>query len=235
LICAVLQLAAFGAAKNVKLLVEVSRHGARAPKHIYDLAFNKEKNFKTPMSLTEIGADMHYRMGRDFVSKNYGPFNETEVFVQSSNTERTQDSARSQLDGIFSKKFSWPIVNSKYDINTIPDKVDFLIHANHDCNRVTYLKDKINADPKTKQMFADLTSEYETNGFFAKLRKITGKAKASSYELLSISNYLLWAHKNNLLLKHGIDLSAEDVKLIELIKAQATYVKFLADPELEAI
>jgi hypothetical protein len=67
--------------KKVKLLVEVSRHGARAPKHIYDLAFNKKNNFQTPYSLTAIGAKMHYSMGKDFVSKNYGPFKPEEVFV----------------------------------------------------------------------------------------------------------------------------------------------------------
>ena len=57
-------------------------------------------------------------------------------------------------------------------------------------------------------MYADLITEFETNGFFPKLRKMTGEEKASSEEMVQVSNYLLWAHANNLLLKNGIDLIA---------------------------
>lgn len=133
---------------------------------------------------------MHYHMGHDYVSIMYEGYKPNETFVLSSNTERTISSAKSQLDGLFGNKFTWPNKNASLDVNVIPDKEDFLIHSNHDCKRFTYIKDKINRDPNTKKMFADLINEYETSGFFPKIRKITNQLDASSKQTLLICNYL---------------------------------------------
>lgn len=46
-----------------KLLVEVSRHGARASGKIYPLTVEGAENFVTPYALTQTGANMHYDMG----------------------------------------------------------------------------------------------------------------------------------------------------------------------------
>ena len=56
---------------DYKFVLEVARHGARAPTVIYDLAEDPSKNFKVPMELTELGADQHYRLGRDIVKPKY--------------------------------------------------------------------------------------------------------------------------------------------------------------------
>ena len=42
--------------ESLKLVVEVCRHGERAPHTIYPLAENPDDNFETPMELTMTGA-----------------------------------------------------------------------------------------------------------------------------------------------------------------------------------
>ena len=42
---------------DYKFVLEVARHGARAPSIIYDLAEDPSKNFQVPMELTELGAN----------------------------------------------------------------------------------------------------------------------------------------------------------------------------------
>ena len=41
---------------DLKLLVEVTRHGQRAPEKIFDLSLNPEDNFQVPHNLTHAGA-----------------------------------------------------------------------------------------------------------------------------------------------------------------------------------
>ena len=54
-----------------KLLVEVSRHGARASGKIYPFTVDGDDNFVTPYALTQTGANMHYEMGSKYVRAKY--------------------------------------------------------------------------------------------------------------------------------------------------------------------
>ena len=61
--------------KQVKLLIEVSRHGARNPSHIYPYTADPAANFVYPYNLTQKGANQHYSMGgfiRDRYVNEYG-------------------------------------------------------------------------------------------------------------------------------------------------------------------
>ena len=49
---------------DLKLIVEVTRHGQRAPEKIFDLALNPDENFKVPHNLTKVGAKSHHATGR---------------------------------------------------------------------------------------------------------------------------------------------------------------------------
>ena len=42
---------------DYKFVLEVARHGARAPSIIYDLAEDPAQNFQTPLELTLLGAE----------------------------------------------------------------------------------------------------------------------------------------------------------------------------------
>ena len=74
-ISSLLMTAAASALQNnsevTKLLVEVSRHGARASGKIYPFTVDGEDNFVTPYALTQTGANMHYEMGSKYVRAKY--------------------------------------------------------------------------------------------------------------------------------------------------------------------
>lgn len=57
-----------------KLLVEISRHGARSTVNtIYPFTVDPAENFKKSGQLTELGAQQHYRMGQ-YVRSKYSSF-----------------------------------------------------------------------------------------------------------------------------------------------------------------
>ncbi len=45
--------------------MQVSLHGASAPKTIYDIASNPKNNFKNPGELTALGMRQHYLIGTE--------------------------------------------------------------------------------------------------------------------------------------------------------------------------
>ena len=111
--------------KNTLLVVEFSRHGARAPTNI-DYAAKLAKDGKQPFTesreLTEEGLRQHFEMGkqlirkfhlddenldksdplyyknRNFMTKTYDP---EKIYVQSTDVDRTYQSAMAQLVGTF--------------------------------------------------------------------------------------------------------------------------------------
>ena len=73
----------------MQLLVEVTRHGQRAPEKIFDLTVDPDENFKVPHNLTHTGAENHHKTGKTlrqvlealdpgFLSQTYDP---EEVYV----------------------------------------------------------------------------------------------------------------------------------------------------------
>jgi len=83
---------AASATKDYKLIIEVVRHGARAPSIIYDLALDPEDNFQIPMELTQLGADQHYKLGQHVKEKYFGGKvpNQSLVYAESTDKNRTK-------------------------------------------------------------------------------------------------------------------------------------------------
>ena len=48
---------------SLRLAVEVTRHGERAPHYIYDFTADPADNFQVAYNLTETGAQSHYANG----------------------------------------------------------------------------------------------------------------------------------------------------------------------------
>ena len=87
---------------KTKLVVEFSRHGARAPSNIEYaslLAKDGVAPFDQPRELTEEGMRQHFEMGRQMVRQFYSDdalapfmpntFKQESVYVQSTDTERS--------------------------------------------------------------------------------------------------------------------------------------------------
>ena len=137
---------AYAGEKKLLLSVEVSRHGERQPGYMYDLALNPEEEFKLPFNLTETGAQSHYASGkgiREFFDKQNGgagflskDYDEKEIYIQTTYLDRTIDSARSQLDGLYGKPLAWPEVDPEFNLNIVPQMEDFIVHIkDDDCER----------------------------------------------------------------------------------------------------
>ena len=128
---------------KLQLVLEVTRHGQRAPGEIYDLAANPEENFSVPMNLTMTGAESHHATGSTlrkminekdpgFLSEQYSS---DEMYVQTTDYARTIDSATAQLEGIYSMPLLWPSPDDTFDLNTVKED-DYLLRLDRDnCQR----------------------------------------------------------------------------------------------------
>eukprot|EP00354_Favella_ehrenbergii_P000621 CAMPEP_0170455698 /NCGR_PEP_ID=MMETSP0123-20130129/3571_1 /TAXON_ID=182087 /ORGANISM="Favella ehrenbergii, Strain Fehren 1" /LENGTH=95 /DNA_ID=CAMNT_0010718913 /DNA_START=221 /DNA_END=508 /DNA_ORIENTATION=+ len=69
-----------------------------------------------------------------FLSKTYSS---DEVYVQTTNHDRTIDSAIAQLEGLYSIPLMWPNADKTFDLNTITDSDnDYLLRLDRDnCDR----------------------------------------------------------------------------------------------------
>lgn len=108
-------------------MLEVTRHGQRAPEKIFDLAADPKENFKTPHNLSYIGAASHHQTGSmlrekidsldpKFLSHTYDP---NEIYVQSTCHSRCVDSAIAQLEGLYDLPLQFPEVDKSFEITTI--------------------------------------------------------------------------------------------------------------------
>ncbi|KAL4449635.1 hypothetical protein ABPG74_007458 [Tetrahymena malaccensis] len=89
-------------------LIELSRHGARAP--FYDL-WDYRTNWNVPLTtLTNVGQRQHFLIGQEIYKRynstifNNGNYSPQNISVLSTSSDRAQQSALSQLYGIFQQK-----------------------------------------------------------------------------------------------------------------------------------
>lgn len=150
------------------------------------------------------GAESHYANGqglRDFFDKSghflSDVYSEEEVYVQTSERDRTIDSARAQLEGLFDKPLAWPNVDSEFSLNTILGTEDFITHVSEDnCPRFAGLLDDVKKDAATAQMLAQIDADLEAT-LFPELRKMANMADADTKTMHDLCNYIWWADKNS--------------------------------------
>ena len=83
---------------------------------------------------------MHYDMGSKYVRARYieqkkflkSYFDPNEVYVQTTDAQRTIDSATAQLDGIFDRPMTFPNPDLGLTIDSIPNSIDYSIHVGSD-------------------------------------------------------------------------------------------------------
>eukprot|EP00347_Sterkiella_histriomuscorum_P022996 403336353 len=108
--------------EELLLVVEISRHGARSPGKLFDLAQYPEQNFKYQSQLTSRGKNQHYQLGQyirekyvdklKFLSKDY---DESETYVQTTYLNRTYLSALYQLMGMYPENLPHHLDFQKYE------------------------------------------------------------------------------------------------------------------------
>ena len=124
--------------KRLVMSVEVTRHCERQPtkSNMFQFALDPAEEFTVAGNCTMTGIQHHYRNGQrlrsfygDFVSAAY---DDHQVYLQTTDVQRTIDSAWAQLDGLYTKPISWPSVDVEFWLNTIPTSDDLLLHASED-------------------------------------------------------------------------------------------------------
>ena len=89
-------LAAAFCQEDLVLVINLARHGARAPNRIFPFAKKEADNFKRPGELTPLGMRQHYLIGREFNKRYAGEgnllkstYHVGDVWLQSTFVERT--------------------------------------------------------------------------------------------------------------------------------------------------
>lgn len=119
-----------GQERDYRFIFSIFRHGARAPQEGVTAGVDKLKNsWNSPGELTEVGMRMHFLLGRrnrqkydGFISAKYDP---NEIFVRSSDYNRTMMSVQSQLQGLYTppagptlnqwqKDHAFPTINKNF-------------------------------------------------------------------------------------------------------------------------
>lgn len=117
--------------------------------------------------------------------------------MQSTYKQRTIDSARAQLDGLYGKPLAWPEIDPQFDINIVPDKSDLILHVdNHNCERFGEVLKKVKRDRATEAMLAQVDADLEAT-LFPELRQITNMTDATTSDMHNVCNYIYWANLNS--------------------------------------
>ena len=227
---------------ELKLMLEVTRHGQRAPDKIFDLAANPEDNFKKPMNLTHTGAKNHYSTGRTirqmldridphFLSDSYDP---SQIYVQSSCSARCIDSAISQLEGLYDHNLKWPDTDYFFNINTIECHEDMLLRMTRSmCPRLRSVRHAVASEIATQIMYDEIGFDEERSGFLEHLRQITGSEGQSIHHMYSICEYIYWTRQSGIKLK--FEITDEEYRRCLIAREKGTYTEFLASEELTAL
>ncbi|XP_018411450.1 PREDICTED: prostatic acid phosphatase [Nanorana parkeri] len=149
--------------KKLKLVIMVFRHGDRSPIQTYPNDKYKEDSWPDGFGqLTQLGMDQHFELGKYLRKRYSGLLNETynknEVFVRSTDVDRTLMSAQANLVGLFppTGRQVWN-PNIKWQpipVHTMSQSNDMLLIAKENCPR-----------------FAELVNETSTSEIFNELKK----------------------------------------------------------------
>jgi hypothetical protein len=173
------------------------RHGDRTPITTYPTDPMKEKDWPNGYGqLTAVGIEQHHRLGQ-YLRTRYGSiisltFNPNEIYVRSTDYDRTLMSAQSNLIGFY------PLFNVSADkvpvqpipIHTTPIADDFLLAVN-ECPRY----DQIETDVYQTPEFKEKNDYYQP--FFKKLQVWTNISNITLYNSWDIADTIFVEHIYN--------------------------------------
>lgn len=163
---------------DYKFVLEVARHGARAPTVLYDLTAPETTQFPEPMELTEQGAQQHYDTGVYVLGKYFdGVTMETvsgaNVYTQSTNKNRTKQSATSQLQGLFSTDMTFPELEAdKYPLVVGVNQDTLILTDGKNCPRFKQIEAVVSESEEWKNLFENvMPNDYLNENVYDWLRE----------------------------------------------------------------
>lgn len=188
--------------QGLKMVHLVFRHGDRTPVDPYPNDPYKDRKF-WPVGfgqLTPGGKMRHFELGQwlrerysGYLSKDY---DEEEVYVRSTDVDRTLMSAQANLAGLYpptpSQRWNKDLAWQPIPVHTVKESEDFLLSSHADCPRFTRLQKEL----LRSQEFRDI---YETNrDLFEHVSRNTGKNITDIVELDYVYDTLSIEAQNNL-------------------------------------
>ncbi|XP_066144308.1 prostatic acid phosphatase-like [Euwallacea fornicatus] len=143
----------YGASSDLDAVVVVFRHGDRTPINPYPNDPYRNRSY-WPVDwgmLTNVGKQRHYALGQYF-RKRYQDFlpevySEKDIYVRSTDVDRTLMSAASNLAGLYppmgSDVWKQDLAWQPIPIHTIPEKLDALLAAKKPCKKYDLLYKKL--------------------------------------------------------------------------------------------
>ena len=151
---------------GLKMVHLLYRHGDRTPCGGYPTDPYKDRsNWPVgPGQLTSVGKRMHYELGEwlrkrydGFLSSNYS---EEEIYVRSTDVDRTLMSAMSNLAGLYPPSGYWvwnpDIPWQPIPVHTVPQQWDTLLSNKHaQCPRLTHIREQLQDSQFMKSLYED--------------------------------------------------------------------------------
>ncbi|EDV44076.2 uncharacterized protein Dana_GF16215, isoform A [Drosophila ananassae] len=194
---------------QLKFVHVIYRHGDRTPVDPYPTdPWNNRKYWPTGWGqLTNLGKQEHYELGK-WLRNRYSSilntrYSNENIFVQSTDVDRTLMSAQSNLAGLFEPVGDdvWnPEINwQPIPVHTIPEKDDAILAAKAPCPAYDYELDKLESSPE----FKELTKHYQD--LFAYLGEKSGRPVKTFTDAQYLNNTLFIENLYNLTLPGWTD------------------------------
>ncbi|XP_039505719.1 lysosomal acid phosphatase-like [Pimephales promelas] len=186
--------------RMLKFVTVLYRHGDRSPIDAYPTDPYKESDWPQGFGqLSKEGMQQHYELGQ-FLKKRYRGFlsedyNHHEIFIRSTDLDRTLMSAQANLAGMFppnsSEKFNASLNWQPIPVHTVPEAKDCLLsYPLRDCPRYTQLMN----ETKKSEPFINMTVTYKE--FLEMVRNKTG-LKTATVDSVWIVYDTLFCEKNH--------------------------------------
>ena len=145
---------------------------------------------------------------KQFLSSVYVP---EEVYVMTTDRQRTIISATSQLEGLYGMALQFPDVDPTFNLTNVPDSHNSFTHLTSVvCERQGELTETIANSSANQQSQAEVRASYEEY-FLPRLRQLTG-IDGDTDTMFNLMDYLYWANLSELPLR--FELTDDDLNWI---------------------
>ena len=230
---------------QLKLSIEVARHGERTPGTPYIEDVQKTQYTEPEKDITKVGAEGLYALGhqlRHFAKNsqhwiNCLEYDPAEVYALATFKDRARDSATAQLMGLYGKAFEFPLTDieqSGYEVSLPTQADDFILRVDDDsCTRIADVETAIEDNLGTLALKTKVLAKAEQDGLFDWIRTETGTTTTDEGELEDYVDYILWAQLNKRELL--FDVPEKFQMLLEMVDNYGNYEDIADEVELQML
>ncbi|KAE8606595.1 hypothetical protein XENTR_v10010797 [Xenopus tropicalis] len=188
--------------RQLRFVTLVYRHGDRSPVHGYPTDVHKESAWPQGYGqLTQVGMKQHWDLGQELRARYKGFLNESynrhEIYVQSTNVDRTLMSAEANLAGLYPPKgsqiFNPNITWQPIPVHTVPESEDKLLKF-----PLTPCPEYLRLQEETRQSAEFVNMTRDNEAFLRMVANKTGLSECSLETVWSVYDILFCEKMHNL-------------------------------------